>query len=178
MGHMRERANDENVEFVKGELRRTRTYLQDIFRYQMKKLEMESVQANLRSPSLSNSGGQHNGSSSFDLLDYTDEIEQIGKIIKLYQEKVAWNGRVVMYASARLQTVLLDIYIYGKTIEQEANSQGLSKDHLRKMIEKFFEETVAVVNVDDSLNLSNHLKKALKDLYEVRNQRKIEKQMS
>ena len=158
--------------FVKNELRNTEIYFKEIYGYRLKKQKLELDQANLRSPSLSNSGGQHYGASNFDLLDYTDEIQSLDTLINLYLQKIQWNKMIVDNAPVRLRTIILAVYVNHDTYDTLAKNTHLEKKYLINQILGYFENTISDAQIRINLELSKSIKKAQKKYYEVIRMRK------
>ena len=161
--------------YVKNELRNTEIYYKEIYGYKLKKQKLELDQANLRSPSLSNSGGQHNGSSNFDLLDYTNEIEALDLLIQLYSEKIRWNIMIVENAPIKVRTIMINAYINGLTFAELAKSFNEKPHTLVQLMSDYFTENVSDAQLQKSIMISSKIKRAQKNYYAVIRQRKMDK---
>lgn len=161
--------------FLKNELRNTEIYYKEIYGYKLKKQKLVLDQANLRSPSLSNSGGQHNGSSNFDLLDYTDEIEALDLLIQLYSEKIRWNIAIVENAPIKIRTIMIDVYINGLTFNELSKSFNEKPHSLVQLMSDYFTENISDAQIQKSVVISSKIKKAQKNYYAVIRQRKTDK---
>ncbi len=162
----------DKTRYVKNELRNTEIYYKEIYGYKLKKQKLEIDQANLRSPSLSNSGGQHNGSSNFDLLDYTDEIDTLGQLIQLYFQKIRWNVMIIENAPTKLRTIITAVYVNGVSYDELTKTLNQKKTTMANIISDYFKNNISDAQVKQSIEISEKIKKTQKQYYKIIRQRK------